>query len=79
MKRQIDFNTLAKLIDQSFEENNFDSYEMLCDFIAAYNKYNIAYNEYDKYWLIAMLRCLFSQCHKQNVDLNKYFPLFVEI
>ena len=83
MKRQINFNALTKSIGNRFNENNIDPFDYLLDSINELtedeNLFEIVKNQkFDEYKLMSLLKGIFAQCNNQNIDLNKYFPLFIE-
>ena len=86
MKQQINFNTLGKQIVEQCENNNINIFEFLVETIEDMTQPNmeecfqmIDNQKYDEIKLINLLKLILAQCYKQNIDLNKYFPLFVEI
>lgn len=86
MKQQINFNTLGKQIVEQCENNNINIFEFLVETIESMTQPNmkecfqmIDDQKYDEIKLINLLKLILAQCYNQNIDLNKYFPLFVEI
>lgn len=85
MKKQINFNSLSKQILDTYKENNRDWFDELLNSIENLDKTDIinriTNNEHklDEFECIKILRAILAECSHENIDLNKYFPLFVEI
>ena len=83
MKKQINFNAVTEAIHNQFKENNVDAFDYLLDTIHGLtnneNLFEIVKKQkFDEYKLMVLVKAIFAQCDNQKIDLNKYFPLFVE-
>ena len=70
-KEYINLNKITEKLAEQYSEFEFESMEELWN---NYNKDKVE-NEYS---LIKMIKNLFIICGKENIDLNKYFPTYIE-
>ena len=75
MKKQINLNVISNQIYNKYKELNIDNKEYLLE---TFNNI-VKNNNIDEYSIIKLLNCLFALSKEKNIDLNKYFPCFVEI
>lgn len=80
MRRQINFNALTKQIMEQYNEANYNPLDDFCKLSENLLKYtDLKPDSIEEYHLARMIKSLLGIAGKQNIDLNKYFPLFVEI
>lgn len=78
MKRQININIISNQIYNHFKDNDIDVKEYVLDSLNDFiEKYKSNIN--DEYYIIDLIESLFALSKEKNIDLNKYFPCFVEI
>ena len=80
MKKQINFNAFTKQILDQYNDANYNPLDDFCELCEDILKHsNIIEDTIEEYHLARMIKSLLGIAGKQNIDLNKYFPLFIEI
>jgi len=73
MKNKININYLSKEFSEKIYNN--DDSNIINDMNKSINSF--LSNNFDEYNTIKLFKSLFAYCGKNNIDLNKYFSIYI--
>lgn len=80
MRKQINFNALTKQIIEQYNNSNYNPLDDFCELTEDLIKHtDLKTDSIEEYHLARMIKALLGVAGKQNINMNKYFPIFVEI